>query len=360
MENRLANIIVNYSINVVENEKVLITTKNSSIPLVKELIKEINKKKGIPFVKIIDEEVNSFIMETCDFNRVELIKKTKEFETFNFDSFIMIDFSKNDFLSLNVNKEVLDKINYETSYFENIRINQKKWVILNYPTLLDAHKAKMTYDDYYKFAFDVMTYDYQNLYNDMIPLKNLMDKTDKVRIISEKTDLTFSIKDINSVICAGKNNIPDGEIFTAPIVNSVNGHILFNTPSPYRGNVFNNIYLEFVNGLIVNATSDNTLLLNEILDTDVGARYIGEFAIGLNKLITKPMGDILFDEKINGSIHLTPGRCYEEANNGNLSSIHWDLVLIQTDEYNGGEIYFDDLLVRKNGLFILDELKHLN
>ena len=187
-----------------------------------------------------------------------------------------------------------------------------------------------------------------------------MNRTDKVRIVGPGTDLTFSIKNIPAVPCAGNMNIPDGEVYTAPVRDSVNGVLSYNTPSPYQGFTFENIVLEFKDGKIINATANDTKRINEVFDTDEGARYIGEFAIGVNPYITKPMKDILFDEKIKGSFHFTPGSCYEDAWNGNESAIHWDLVNIQTEEWGGGEIYFDDVLVRKDGIFVVDELKCLN
>ena len=206
-----------------------------------------------------------------------------------------------------------------------------------------------------------MNVDYKEMYEMLRPLKELMEKTDNVRIISPGTDITFSIKDMPIIPCCGKSNIPDGEIFTAPIKDSVNGIITYNTPSPYQGNVYNNVSLTFENGKITKATCDgDNDQLNEIFDTDEGARYIGEFSLGLNPKILHPMGDILFDEKIIGSIHFTPGQAYEEAFNGNHSGIHWDMVLVQRKEYGGGEIYFDHELIRKDGLFVLPELIHLN
>ena len=123
---------------------------------------------------------------------------------------------------------------------------------------------------------------------------------------------------------------------------------------------FENVRLVFKDGKIIEATSNNTERINQIFDTDEGARYVGEFAIGVNPFVTKPMKDILFDEKIRGSIHFTPGMAYEDANNGNVSDIHWDLVLIMTEEYGGGQIYFDDVLIRDNGRFVLSELECLN
>ena len=194
----------------------------------------------------------------------------------------------------------------------------------------------------------------------MNPLKALMEKTDKVRIVAPNTDLIFSIKGISAVKCSGKANIPDGEVYTAPVRDSVNGTISYNTPSLYQGFVYDNVKLTFKDGKIIEALANDTEKINHVFDTDEGARFVGEFAIGVNPHITKPMKDILFDEKISGSIHFTPGACYEDAYNGNQSAIHWDLVLIQTPEYGGGEIYFDDVLIRKDGLFVHEDLLGLN
>ncbi len=239
-------------------------------------------------------------------------------------------------------------------------VGNKKWVLLNYPNPALAQKAKMSYDRFFDYLLEVCTVDYKQMEQAQKPLKELMDNTDKVRITGEGTDLTFSIKDIPSVMCFGERNVPDGEVYTAPVKDSVNGTITYNTPTLYRGIAFNNISLTFENGKIVEATADKTDELNKILDTDDGSRFIGEFAIGVNPKIKEPMLDILFDEKISGSFHFTPGQAYEQADNGNRSSVHWDMVCIQRPEYGGGKIYFDDVLIREDGLFVVEELKGLN
>lgn len=219
----------------------------------------------------------------------------------------------------------------------------------------------MSTDEFEDFYFKVCNLDYSKMDKAMDNLVSLMNKTDKVKIIGEGTNLEFSIKNIPAIKCAGIMNIPDGEVFTAPVRDSVNGVLSYNTPSLYSdGFTYENIKLEFKNGKIVNASSNDNERINKIFDTDEGARYIGEFAIGVNPYITKPMKDTLFDEKIMGSFHFTPGACYDEAPNGNKSTIHWDLVCIQTKEYGGGEMYFDDVLIRKDGVFVIDELKCLN
>ena len=359
---KLSNTIVNYSVKVKENDKVLIQYESTKCnPLIKCLIKDIYKNKGIPFVKLIDNELNSLILENSNSNVIDEIVKQKTYEVDNFDVFIRICYTENEYEDKDIKSTIRKELGSKTQEVDDIRINERRWTLLNYPSLVDAYKAHMKYDDFYNYAIDVMNVDYENLSDKIKPLKELMEKTDKVRIVGPDTDLTFSIKGMPAIPCCGTANIPDGELYTAPIKTSVNGVITYNTPSPYHGNIFNNIRLEFRDGQIVNcSTTEHNDLLKEIFDTDEGARYVGEFSLGFNPKITKPMGDILYDEKIMGSIHFTPGRCYDDCNNGNISSIHWDLVLIQTEEYGGGEIYFDDVLIRKNGKFTLDELKDLN
>ncbi|HEX8835136.1 MAG TPA: aminopeptidase, partial [Abditibacteriaceae bacterium] len=210
------------------------------------------------------------------------------------------------------------------------------------------------------FFFNVCTMDYSKMAREVEPLRELMNRTDRVRLVGPGTDLAFSIKDIGVIPCSGSHNIPDGECFTAPIRDSVNGVIKFNVPTIEHGVTHENVELKFKDGKIIDASSSNTAKLNEVLDTDEGARYIGEFSLAFNPYILNPMKDILFDEKIAGSFHFTPGQAYEDADNGNKSEVHWDMVCIQRPEYGGGQIYFDDVLIRNDGLFVLDGLQGLN
>jgi aminopeptidase len=223
-----------------------------------------------------------------------------------------------------------------------------------------AQSAGLSSEEFEDFFFDVCTLDYGRMSKAMDPLKELMDKTDRVHIKGPGTDLTFSIKGIGAVKCDGDKNIPDGEVYSAPVRDSVNGTLSFNAPTLYNGITFDNIRLTFKDGKIVEATANETEKINEVFDTDEGARYIGEFSIAFNPFILSPMKDILFDEKIAGSFHFTPGSCYDNADNGNNSAIHWDLVCIQRPEYGGGEIWFDDVLIRKDGRFVIPKLEGLN
>jgi len=247
-------------------------------------------------------------------------------------------------------------------HFEE-RVNRTRWCVLRWPTASMAQMAEMSTEAFEEFYFNVCTLDYSRMDRAAQKLKARMDRTDRVHIVGPgDTDLSFSIKDIPTIPCSGKLNIPDGECFTAPVRDSVNGVIHYNTPTLYNGQTFKGVRLVFKDGKIVEAGCDggDNEKLNSIFDSDEGARFVGEFAIGYNPFVMEAMKDILFDEKIAGSLHFTPGRCYEEAPNGNDSEIHWDLVLIQRPEYGGGTIAFDDEIVRKDGIFVVDDLTDLN
>ena len=358
---KLAKIIVNHSLKVKENDRVLVTYEGiESMPLVKSIVKEIINNHGVVETDYQNQDIDNYIRENLNDSIISAKTKKMQFEVENYDCFVRICYRKSDYYDKNMNKEMKRRIAEATKVYREIRVNERRWVLLNYPSVVDSFKAHMTPEEFYNFSLDTMTVDYDKMYEDTLPLKKLMEKTDKVRIVAPNTDITFSIKGLPAIICAGEANIPDGECFTAPVRESVNGTISYNVPSPYHGEVFEHVSLTFKDGKIISASSNNNEKLKEIFETDEGARYVGEFSLGFNPIIKKPMGDILFDEKIAGSLHFTPGCCYDECPNGNKSNIHWDLVLIQREDYGGGEVYFDDVLIRKNGLFVLPELENLN
>ncbi|MDD3113241.1 MAG: aminopeptidase [Candidatus Izemoplasmatales bacterium] len=356
----LAKTLVQYSVAMQQGETVLISASIKAKPLILALLKTIRQLKGNPIVELSDDEINREILLSSTDKSMDRNFRWLDRKLDDIDCIIHIRASESDYTSQDVSSDIKMAIARKMNPLTKKRL-AKKWVLLNYPTEGGAHKARLSYEKYFDFIVDVSSVDYSKMNIAFQPLKELMEKTDQVHIIAKNTDLSFSIKGMNAIPCAGNFNIPDGEIFTAPVKNSVNGTITYNTPSPERGTVFTNVSLTFKDGKIIEATADQeNELLQKIFDTDEGSRYVGEFAIGVNPLIDKPMGDILFDEKIAGSIHFTPGRCYEDAPNGNDSAIHWDLVQIQTPEYGGGEIYFDGRLIRKDGRFVLPELFGLN
>jgi len=268
--------------------------------------------------------------------------------------------SDNPFDMADLDQKQVDKLNklfYKPVHLEE-RVKRTRWVVLRYPNNAMAQLAETSQESFEKFYFEVCCADYAKMSTAQDGLAKLMNAADQVQIKGPGTDLAFSVKDIPVVKCDGARNIPDGEVYTAPVRDSINGTITYNTPSLYQGNLYNNISFTFENGKIIKASCDgDENKLNKVLDTDAGSRYIGEFAIGVNPFILHPMKDTLFDEKIAGSFHLTPGQCYDEAPNGNDSNIHWDLVLIQRADYGGGEMYFDSKLIRKDGIFTDPDLE---
>lgn len=361
---KLAKTIVNYSCKVKKNEKVLIECSDNAQKLATALIDEIYKVGGYPFVHLSNKSIERKLMLGTSVEHTKLRSKYMLNIMKDMDAYIGISSSDNVYELSDVPDEKMQiySLYYAKPVHYDERVNNTKWVILKFPSDGVAQLARKSSEEFEKYYFDVCNLDYQKMNNAMDALKKLMDKTDKVHIISPNTDITFSIKGIGSIKCAGEMNIPDGEVYTAPVKDSVNGVITYNIPTMYDGKRFDDVSLTFKNGKIIDAkcSSGGNIALNKILDTDDGSRYVGEFAIGVNPYITEPMLDILFDEKICGSIHFTPGASYDDAFNGNKSAVHWDMVLCQRKEYGGGEIWFDDVLIRKDGIFVLEELKELN
>lgn len=358
---KLASNLVNHSIRLQKGEKVLIQFRGlTAKPLVRMIIKEVYKVGGIPYVKMTDDSITRELMLGCTEEQLSFDSDVEMMRMKGMDAFIGIGASDNASETSDVPADQMTLYQAGIRAVMNERVDNTKWVVLRYPNHAMAQLANTSLEAFEDFYYDVCTLDYDKMSDAMDGLVELMNKTDRVKIVGEGTDLSFSIKDIPAVKCAGELNIPDGEVYTAPVKDSVNGTLSYNTPAVYQGVTYENIVLEFKDGKIINATANDTERINAVFNTDEGARYVGEFAIGVNPYILKPMKNTLFDEKIMGSFHFTPGKCYEIAPNGNDSSIHWDLVCIQTPEFGGGEIYFDDVLIRKDGRFVLPELEPLN
>jgi aminopeptidase len=358
----LARNIVRYSTSLKQGENILIDMIGmSDQELTKCLVEEVYAVGARPFVELRDPVITRSITMK---GTKEQFQKMAEWELNrmkDMDAYVAVRSGANITETSDV-PEAQMKL-YMTEYSRPVtdeRVANTKWVVLRYPNPSMAQLANTSTEAFEDFYFRVCNLDYGKMSKAMDALVAKMEQTDKVRLTAKGTDLTFSIKGIPAIKCAGTHNIPDGEVFTAPVRESVNGTIAYNTPTIYSGTSFENVTLRFENGKIVEATGSDTAKLNEIFNTDEGARYVGEFAIGVNPFIQKPMKDILFDEKIDGSIHFTPGKAYEDADNGNRSAVHWDMVLIQRPDYGGGEIYFDDVLIRKDGRFVIPELEPLN
>lgn len=357
---QLARNLTHYSTSLKEGERVLIDAFDVPDEIIVELIRSTRELGAIPYVNLNHARVNRELSleATEESLRVQSAIELQRMK--NMDAYIALRGSLNIFENSDVPAEQAQLVSQTMKQVLDWRVNKTKWCVLRWPTSAMAQQAMMSSEAFEDFFFKVCNLDYSKMKAGADRLAALMTETDKVAIKGNGTDLNFSIKGIQGIACVGTHNIPDGEVFSCPVINSVEGVLQYNTPTVYLGVSFDNVRLEFEKGKIVKATSNNTKRLNEILDSDPGARHIGEFAIGFNPYILDPMRDILFDEKIAGSFHFTPGQAYEEADNGNKSQVHWDLVCIQRPDYGGGEIWFDDRLIRKDGIFVTDELKSLN
>ena len=357
---QLAEGLTGFSTSLKKGERVLIDAFDVPDAIVIALIRAARKRGALPYVQNHRARITrelSLGAEEAQFAphaEIELARMQK------MDAYIALRGSENIFEGSDIPAEKVQLVSRLMKPVLDHRVGKTKWVVLRWPSPGMAQQAGMSTEAFEEFYLRVCTLDYSRMTPGMAALKKLMEETDRVHIKGPGTDLRFSIKGIGAQPCGGLRNIPDGEVFSCPVKESVEGVVQYNAPTVYLGSSFDNIRLVFKQGKIVEATANNTKRLNEILDSDAGARYIGEFALGFNPYILEPMRDILFDEKIAGSFHFTPGRAYEHPGNGNRSQVHWDMVCIQRPEYGGGEIWFDGKLVRKDGLFVPKSLHKLN
>ena len=359
---RLAEVLVKHSTRLQPGETCLVEAFDVADGLVLDLVEAIHSAGAIPLVYLRSNAVNRALMRQASERQYQIQAEVEMAQMKNAQAYIGLRATDN-------SSELADVPSDRMAMYARLvqqpvhldyRVNRTRWVVLRYPTASMAQMANMSTEAFEEFFYQVCTLDYARMAAAMVPLQRRMERTDRVRIKSPGTDLAFSIKNIGVIPCEGQRNIPDGECFTAPVKDSVNGTIRYNTPSLYQGTTYDSLAFTFENGRIVKATGNPQDRLDQLLDTDEGARYIGEFSLGFNPFIMHPMKDTLFDEKIAGSLHFTPGQAYATADNGNRSQVHWDLVLIQRPEYGGGEIWFDDELVRKDGAFVVTELEGLN
>lgn len=357
---KLARLLIDYSVGLAKGEKILLDLIDVPDEFGVELIRAARRIGGVPVVALRHSRITRELLMKTDETHARLIRDMELYRMKKMQAYIAVRGALNA-------SETADVPGTKTALFSrtlravlNYRVNQCKWAVLRWPTPSMAQSANMSTEAFEDFYFEVCTMNYRRMSRAMQPLQRRMQKTKNVRLIGPDTDLQFSLKGIPAVACDGRRNIPDGEVFSCPVKNSAHGTIQFNTPTLYAGTRFENVQLTLENGKIVKATSNNNRRLNQILDTDPGARYVGEFSLGFNPYILNPMGDILFDEKIAGSLHFTPGQAYEAADNGNRSAVHWDMVLIQRPEWGGGEVWFDGELIRKDGRFVPTDLRPLN
>jgi aminopeptidase len=357
----IAKRVVHHSLEIQKGEKVLIDVEGEAEEFTNQLIKEVHLAGAHPYLKSTRiSNLKKLIIGATE-ESLTLWLHQEQYRAEDMDAYIGLKADENIYEFMDIPKE---KHRLYLKYFsQKIQLDylrKDKWILMRYPTKGMAQLAKMGSDELKDIYYKSCTMDYRQLSEKTEQLRERLKRTKKVKIISPGTDLTFSIHEMDSFTCDGRYNLPDGEVFTAPVRDSVNGTIQFNCPSLFQGQVVENIRFEFLDGKIVSYHGNDPELLKSILETDEGASYLGEFGIGLNPYITKPMNNILFDEKMNGSIHLAIGQAFPMADNGNESAIHLDFVLNQQPLYGGGSLYFDEELIRQDGLFVPNDLKVLN
>ncbi|HWL52970.1 MAG TPA: aminopeptidase [Chthoniobacteraceae bacterium] len=357
---QLAHLLTSFSTRLGKGDKVLIEAFDIPPQMTIALVRAARALGAIPLVQLHQARISRELALEASQEQYDFMAEHELARMQKVDAYIAVRGSDNIAEMSDVPAEQMKLVSSTLRPVIDYRVKKTRWCVLRWPTSAMAQQAGMSTEAFEDFYFKVCTLDYSRMAPGMAALVERMDATDLVEIKGPGTDLRFSIKGIASIACGGGHNIPDGEVFTAPVRDSVQGVVSYNAPTIYQGTPFDQLRLVFKDGKIVEATSNNTRRLNEILDSDEGARYIGEFAIGFNPHILHPMRDILFDEKIAGSFHFTPGQCYEQTENGNQSQVHWDMVSIQREDYGGGTIYFDGELIRKDGLFVPKELQALN
>jgi aminopeptidase len=357
---KLAKLLVEYSTALKKGDRILLDMIDVPDEFTIELIRASRAVGAVPFVETRHTRVGREVLRGIDEKHAQGVRDLELYRMKKMQAYIAIRGSENASENADVPSDRMSMYSRVIRPVLNYRVNKTRWCVLRWPTPSMAQAAGMSTEAFENLYFDVCTMDYQRMSRAMVPLERRMQRADRVHLKAPGTDLKFSIKGIGAQMCKGDRNIPDGEVFSCPVKNSVNGVIQFNTPTLYSGTKFENVRLEFKDGKVINATANNAKRLNEILNTDAGARYVGEFSLGFNPYILNPMCDILFDEKIAGSFHFTPGQAYEVCDNGNRSAVHWDMVLIQRPEWGGGEVWFDGELIRKDGVFLPKDLKPLN
>jgi len=348
---KLALILVNHSLGVKKGDKVLITSSSElAKPLVLEVYREVLKKGGEPLLNIGFEETAEIYYKNATDAQLKSFPKIAAYRAKNIDCVVNIRASVNKKALSNVDPSRLAMRSKVMSPISNIIVNTKRWILCNYPTNALAQEADMSLEEYEKFLYGATNIDWMKVKKAELKLQKVLDKASVVHIQGLDTDLTLGIKGRKSIPCYGNYNMPDGEVFMSPIENSAEGFIYYEMPAIYQGREVTGIRLRFKAGKVVEASADkNEEFLITMLDTDKGARYLGELGVGFNYGIKNCSKDILFDEKIGGTVHLAVGRSYEEAGGKNKSAIHWDMI---KDLRKKSSLSLDGKAIQKNGKFL--------
>lgn len=361
---KLAKVLCHYSLNIKKNEIVKIEGKYNSLPLIISFYEEVLNKGAFPFVKIIIEETMEIFYKKAKEFQLKFIFPFDWLELKKVSSYLTIwtDFNKKYLTNVKSERIALfrkARKNYYAKLLSKIAKKEIKWCGTVYPDIANAMDAEMSLMEYEDFVFKSCFLDKKDPIKEWEKLSKwqekiirFLSKKEKIKVVGNSVDLEFSVKGRKWINCDGKENFPDGEIFTSPIENSANGFIRFSFPCVYGGKEVDGVELHFKEGEVVKAKAEkNEDYLLALINSDEGAKRIGEFSFGTNYNIQRFVKNTLFDEKIGGTIHLALGSSLFETGGKNKSSIHWDMVC---DLRKEGEIYADNELIFKNGKFLID------
>jgi aminopeptidase len=358
---KLAELLVNYSVGVKKGDKVSIEAGGGAAPLVKAVYKQVLLAGGLPYLSYTPEGCDEIFFTYASDEQLTYVNEMSKIVVDTYDVRIHLDGTTNTKALSGIDpakmvkrsaarRPLLEKV------LDRSARGEMRWVTTLYPTNAFAQDAEMSLEEYEDFVFSACVPDLDDPVGYWERFSRRQDEIiawlkgkETVRVTAPETDLTLSIKGRPFINCDGHLNMPDGEIFCGPVENSMNGTVYFSYPTVYDGREVSGVRLKFKDGKCVDAAAEkNEAFLIQKLDTDEGSRYVGEFAIGTNESITKFTREILFDEKINGSFHMALGTGYPESGSTNRSAIHWDMVC---DLTKGGEITVDGMSFYKNGKF---------
>ncbi len=361
---KYAKVLVDYSVKVQKGELTVIRTDSYlSHHLVKEIYKQVLLKGAYPVVRTGVEGLNEVFIKNASDEQLKYVDPMTELEYEKAKNLISIGAPFNVKNMARSDSKKLAKRSGAMKHLSEKMLKRSsegdlKWVIADFPTQALAQEAKMSLDEYTEFLInscylylDDPVKKWQEIGIFQQKIADYLNTKSTIRIEGEKTDITFNVKGRIWKSCAGECNFPDGEVYTSPVEDSAEGQIYFDFPQIYRGNEAQKVLLTLKGGKIIDAKAEKgEEFLNSMLDMDEGSRFVGEIAIGTNDMIQDVTGNILFDEKIGGSIHMAAGASYPETGGKNISGLHWDLI---KNMKNSGKIYADGVLIYENGKFII-------
>ncbi len=359
---KYAHLLTHYCLSIQKGERVYISSTTAAEPLVREVYKECIKAGGLVDVDLTMAEQGKIFLDHASEEQLKDVNPLKNYVISNYDAYLVIrapfNLRENNNIDLGKSKirsKALSPIN--ETYFTRTANGSLKRSLCQFPTQASAQEAGMSLSEYENFVFNAC-----KLYEEdpieawrkvgeyQQSIVDYLNKVDVVQYKNDKTDITFRVKDRTWINSDGKTNMPSGEVFTGPIEDSVNGIVHFDYPSIFKGKEVSNITLTVKDGEVIDGKAEiGQDLLDAILNIP-GARFFGEVAIGTNYNIQTPTKNILFDEKIGGTIHMAIGQSYKQTGGSNQSSIHWDMI---ADMTSNGAIFADGIKIYENGKFLL-------